>query len=313
MFLHSLAGSIVFVFALAGQTSQPQSPGSPRIIEVPLLDCSGMPCLEMSTASGKTLRLLIDTAEGNSYLDTKAAQALGVNLEPLKGATDSGLQQTTVPGAKLGDLPMGDFPFLVFDTTSQPEKLGQKPQALPADGALTYRAFQNRLLQIDYPHRSVHISEPQDTAPACPGACSDLIVKRVGNYGPPTLTAEGFAINRQAVAAQIDTLFTGTMLVYPTSVEKLGLKKEAKSKHKELFPFVENGAKLARFDGVAESFRNLQLAPDAPLYFFTSDDRPPSVPFDVTVGSGLLNHAMVSFDFKGMHFWMESAGSAPAQ
>src|SRR5579875_48633 len=82
-------------------------PAPARMVEVPLLDCSGLPCVELSTASGKTLRLLIDLGEANAYLDVKAAGMLGVELKALKGS-DGGdieqVQQTIVPGARLGDL-----------------------------------------------------------------------------------------------------------------------------------------------------------------------------------------------------------------
>ncbi len=285
------------------------------MIEIPLLDCSGLPCVDLSTASGKTVRLLIDTGEVNSYLDIKVAQALGLSFGPLTGGGDSGMaevQQTIVPGAKLGELPLGDFPFMVLDTTPQAIRPGQKVQRLPGDGALAYSAFQNRTLEIDYPHHLLRISSPEPNAPACPGVCSDLVIKHFGgHFGPVTLTTSGFAINGQPMDVQIDTLFTGTMLVYPASVEKLGFKKEAKAKHKEFFPFTQGGLKLARFDGASETFRDIPLMTDAPVYFMTPDDYPPEVQFDATVGSGLLSHAVVTFDFKGMHFWMDAAGTAP--
>ncbi len=285
------------------QNASPQS----RIVEVPLLDCTGLPCLDMSTASGKTLRLLIDIAEANSYLDTKAAQSLGVNLQALKSDNDTAIsqvQQTVVPGAKIGDLPMGDFPFMVLDTTPQANQTGGKLPPFPADGALTFRAFQNRLLQIDYAHHLVRVSEPLDAAQTCRQSCSDLVVRHIGNYGPVTLTTSGFSVNGQGVEAQLDTLFTGTMLIYPESVQKLGLKKLAKGKHKEFFPFTQGGVKLAQADGAAESFQSMELGLDLPLYFFTSDDHPNAVGFDATVGSGLLSRATAVFDFKGMHFWL---------
>ena len=292
--------------------SQPAA--SPRITEVPLLECSGLPCIDIATASGKTLRLLIDTGEVNSYLDSKTAQSLAVELQPLKGNNDTSIsqvQQTIVPGAKLGELPLGDFPFMVLDTTTQPEKLGEKLQPFPADGALTYGAFKNRLLQIDYIRHLVRVSEPQDAAPPCPQNCSELVIKHFGNYGPVTLTTTGFTLNGQPLEVQVDTLFTGTMLVYPASVEKLGLKKQAKGKHKEFFPFTQGGLKLSRADGATAAFRDLPLVQDAPVYFFTAEDHPPAVQFDATVGSALLSHAVVTFDFKGMHMWME-AGTTPA-
>jgi hypothetical protein len=156
------AGAQVPPAPLAPSTpTAPPAPGSspgmspagaqPRIAEIPLLDCSGLPCVDMRTASGKTLRLLIDTGEINSYLDSKVARSLAVELQGLKGNADnsanSEVQQTVVPGAMLGDLPMGDFPFMVLDTTPQPEKLGVKPEPLPGDGVLTFSAFKNRLLR----------------------------------------------------------------------------------------------------------------------------------------------------------------------
>ncbi|SRR5579884_147600 len=301
--------------ALSGPLPGPQqnATSQPRLVEVPLLDCAGLPCIEMSTSSGKTLRLLIDTAEANSYLDIKAAQSLGATLQPLKTEqnTDvSQVQQTTAPGAKIGDLPMGDFPFMVIDTTPQPDKPGEKLPPFPADGALTYTAFHNRMLQIDYAHHLVRLSEPLDAPPACPQTCSDLKVGHVGNYGPLTLTATGFSVNAEPVDAQIDTLFTGTMLIYPGSVQKLGLKKLAKAKHKEFFPYLQGGVKLAQADGAAEAWQSVPLGQDLPLYFFTSDDHPNAVSYDATVGSGLLSHATAVFDFKGMRFWLDAGTAA---
>lgn len=286
----------------------------PRVIEVPLLDCSGLPCLEMSTASGKTLRLLIDTAEANAYLDLKAAQALGANLQGLKtdaNADVSQVQQTVVAGAKIGDLPMGDFPFMVLDTAPQATTSNEKPAPIPADGALTFRSFQQRVLKIDYAHHVVHLSEPLDTAPPCPQTCTDLIAKHIGEYGPVTLTTSGFSVNGQPINVQLDTLFTGTMVIYPDAVQKLDLKKLAKAKHKEMFPYFQGGMKLAQAEAATEGYQSNQFGPDLPLYFFTADERPTNVSYDATVGSGLLNRATAVFDFKGMKFWLETAPASP--
>jgi hypothetical protein len=313
MYRLSLVGLIAA--ALYALQATPQSPDSLNIklAEVPLLDCSGLPCVDMSAANGKTFRLLIDLADVNSFLDAKGAKVTGLPLQPLKGNDGndiSEIQQTVVAGAKLGDLPMGDFPFMVFDTAT-PEPNLEKHQPLPADGALAYSAFKNRILQIDYAHHVVRISEPQTAPAACPRACSGLIIKHFGgDYGPITLTTDGFTINGQPVEAQLDTLFTGTVLVYPASVEKLGLKKQSKAKQKENFPYTQSGLTLARSDdGATASFGGLPLMQNGPLYFGTSDDHfPATLHFDATVGWGLLNHAVVTLDFPGMHVWIEAGG-----
>lgn len=283
----------------------------PRMVEVPLLDCAGLPCVELTTGSGKTLRLLIDLGEANAYLDTKAAQALGLELQALKGSDGgdiSEVQQTVVPGARLGDLPLGDFPFLVLDTTPQPDKLGQKTEPLPGDGALTYGAFKNRLVQMDTRNHVLRVSEPQADAEPCPHDCSDLAIKHVGNWGPVTLTTKGFTVNGQSIEVQLDTLFTGTLLIYPGSVEKLGLKRESKAKPKELFPYTQGGVKLARANEGALAFRGIPLLPDGPVYFGAKDANLPAVQFDATAGMGVLSRATATFDLKGMHFWMDSTG-----
>ena len=280
----------------------------PQVAEVPMIDCQGIPCVDMTTGSGKTLRLLIDTGELNSYLTIKAAQNLGTELHALPGgdgAETSAVQQTVVPGAGLGNMPMGEFPFLVVDPTPASDQLGLKPLPLPGDGVLTFSAFKDRMLQLDYPRRLVRISEPLDAAMPCSNECSDLVIRHFGRFGPATLTSfGGFSVNRRSVDVQIDTVFTGTMLIYPDSVQKLGLQKEAKAKHKELFPFTQGGLKLVRVEDTEAGYYGAAVKRDSPLYFFPSSEPAPSVQFDATVGSGLLSRGVVTFDFKGMHMWM---------
>ena len=316
---------VALVFPLSAQ-SQPGSPQA-QFHEVPLLDCSGLPCLEMTSRSGKTIKLVIDTAEPNSFLDVKVAQTLDSNVKPIKADNDadiSQIQQSTVAGAKIGDLPMGDFPFLAIDTTPEanphqpklplsrdPSRAKQTP-AFPADGALGFRAFENRILQIDYPHHKVRLSEPVDQPQPCPQTCTDLVIKHFGNYGPVTLTTTGFSVNGQPLDVQIDAEFSGTMLVYPDSVKKLGLKKLAKAKQKSFFPFLQGGLKLAEAEGGGTvTYQSLQLGQELPIYFFDSSDAHTNpVNFGATVGSGLFVHLTAVFDFKGKHFWVQASNPA---
>lgn len=318
---YSFAFLLLVVTSAWGQTAPASSQaGSVRTVEIPLLACEGLPCVDMATGSGKTLRLLIDTGEINSYLDIAVARSLGADLRGLAGGGDSSaaseVQQTTVPGARLGDLPMGDFPFMVFDTKPQRDQAGKGSQALPADGVLTFGAFKNRTLQLDFARHLMRVSEPLEMPLACPHECHDLVIKRFGRFGPATLTVDGFAVNGKPVDAQIDTLFTGTLLVYPTAIEKLGLKREAKTKHKEVFLMRQSERKLVRTDSANENFGSIPLLQQAPMYFLPTDEPPPAVQFDAKVGLGLLSLAPVTFDFKAMHMWMDapetSATDVPA-
>lgn len=294
------------------QNATPQTSSGPRFVEVPLLDCSGLPCIEMTTGSGKTLKLVIDLGEPNSYLDIKAAQTLSADVKPMKSDADADItqvQQTVVPGAKIGDLPMGDFPFTVLDTTPSPEQPNAKEiPPFPADGALAFRAFQNRIVAIDYLNHKVRISEPLEAEQPCPLPCTDLVVRHVGQFGPVTLTTEGFSVDNQPIQAQIDTMFPGTVLIYQDFVKQFGLKKLAKGKHKQFFPYLLGGVKLAEADGSATvGYKQGLHMTDLPLYFFDKDDdHQEPANFNATIGSGLFHGATVVFDFKGKHFWLEN-------
>lgn len=296
----------LFAALLAGACAFAQNP---KTVELPLVDCSGLLCVEGTAGNGQPLRLALDLGGKNAYLDVKAAQKLG-----LAPSGNSPVQQTVVPGLRLGNLPMGDFPFMVLDMTPDPSDSLKKvpPKPLPADGALTYGAFQNRMVQVDVARRVIRISEPLDAALPCPNVCSDVVMKHFGRFGPVTLTVKGFEINGQSVDAQIDTLFTGTLLVYPGVVERLGIKKLSKSKEKEAFPFTQDGLQLARADGVSVGFRGTTLMQDAPVYFWAEKDEAPSATqFDATVGDAMLQEVLATFDFKGQHFWIEKPASHP--
>ncbi|HEX4773785.1 MAG TPA: retropepsin-like aspartic protease [Bryobacteraceae bacterium] len=290
-----LASALVFCTTVLAQ--------APKTGALPLLDCDGLLCIDATAGGGQTLRLVLDLGARNAYLDSKAAQKLGI-----APAGDSPVQQTTVAGLRLGDLPMGDFPFMVLDTTPDLsagfKKVKSKP--LPADGALTFGAFQNRMLQVDIANKFIHVSEPLKDAVPCPNKCADIVTKHFGRFGPVTLTVVGFELNGQSLDAQIDTLFTGTILIYPAAVERLGIKKLAKSKQKEPFPYAQDGLRLARADGGDLSFRGVALMQNAPVYFWAEKDEAPSAThFDATVGTALLSHGVATFDFKGQHFWIE--------
>ncbi|HWF48850.1 MAG TPA: hypothetical protein VG168_17715 [Bryobacteraceae bacterium] len=295
---------------------QIRATAAPAFHEVQLFDCSGIPCVDMTIGSAggeiKTLRLLIDTSGPNAYLDSRIAASMNLDVKPMAGADGKPIeeiQQTVAPGAKLGDLPMGDFPFLVLnlnDSDNSGSLTKRKAAPLPGDGALTFGSFRNRIVQLDFRNHVMRVSEPITTPQPVPANSADLIVKHFGNYGPATIVTPGFSVNGRLIEAQIDTLFTGTILIYPESVNKLVLEKQSKARKKEDFPFW-GGVKLVRGNAEAEGFGNLELLQNAPLYFATPDaaTHTPEGQFDATVGVALLSGTAMTLDFVDKKIWVE--------
>src|SRR5271154_3778460 len=83
-----------------------------------MLDCSGLPCVDVTLADGKHLKMLIDTGDVSSVLDTKVAKDLGLEVLPVKdgdGKDIPGYGKTVLHSLKVGDAGLGDVKVLVID------------------------------------------------------------------------------------------------------------------------------------------------------------------------------------------------------
>lgn len=268
-----------------------------------MLDCSGLPCIDVRVATGRHLRLLIDTGNVNSVLDTGIAKELGLPVSPAYGRDGkpvAGYGRTMPTAVNLGNAPLGDIKFLVMDVAAY-----VKRDRMPAaDGTLAYTAFKDRILELDYVHRTVRVSEPLTSTYPCPGFCGMLTTPTFGKEGPPIIVATGFSVNNKPITAQIDTLFSGTMLIYPASVNRLGLTEQARTSTKRFFKYTDDGVEMLEGHSQTEAFVERVLARDAPLYFATEAVHLPDGMFDATVGHRLFEHSVVSLDLHNMKIWM---------
>ncbi len=268
--------------------------------EVPLLDCDGMPCVEARMGGGPVLKMGIDTGNADSVLDTAYAEAAGLKpTAPLPAGAPSGMFRTMIASISVGNatlMNVGTLAMSLSDMIAQ----SQMPHV---DGTLAYTAFKDRILQIDFVGRKVRISEVL-TAPAeCSGVCDKISLIKFGKEGPPIVVANGFEINGKKASAQIDTMFSVTLLVYTASIEKLRLAKTNKSRD---FPFTDGGVKMKEAPAEKEGFHGLTLSGPAPLvYFPTPDVHEPDGLFDATVGLELFYKAAVTLNFHDMTISVE--------
>lgn len=268
-----------------------------------MLNCSGLPCMEVTVAGGTPLKLLIDTGNTHSLLDEAKAKELGLELQPINGPDGKpypGYWFATLKDVKAGDASLGELKVLVADLKPSLAK-GDFPTA---DGTLAYTAFQDRVLKLDYRNQRVGISEPLKAEVPCPDSCGELTTPTFGRKGPPIVATTGFKVNNEPVVVQIDTLYSGTMLIFPTSVGKLGLADQAASARKRFFPFTDGGVDMLEGAADAEAFGAMVLKKDAALYFATPKVHTPDGMFDGTVGHELFAGHVLMLDFHAHHFWL---------
>jgi predicted aspartyl protease len=276
--------------------------------EVPLLECEGTPCIEATAGEGKSLRLSIDTGNVNSVLNSKVAQSLGLKpTERQESGAPEGMFQTVVPALRIGALKLQNLAVLSADL-SEMIRAKEMPRV---DGILAYTAFQDRVLQLDFAAHVLRISEPQPTG-SCRGRCDKISLITFGKEGPPIVVAQGFELNGEKVSAQVDTMFTGSMLIYNASVEKLSLKGAAQSKDVRFFPLTDGGVNMKEAEAQKEGFGDLTLSGEKPrVYFPTENVHEPDGLFDATVGMELFSGVVLTLDFHDMTIGIEKANKTP--
>lgn len=300
--LLSMISVAVIVACFAAQAGA-QSSHAKFATEVPLLDCDGMPCVEARIGSGPALKLGIDTGNIDSVLDAAYAEAAGLkSTVPLPAGAPAGMFRTEIPLVSVGNAKLVGVRTLAMalgDMISQ----NQMPHV---DGTLAYTAFKDRVLQIDFAAHKVRISEVLMAPAGCAGTCDKISLIKFGKDGPPIVVASGFEINGKKVSAQVDTMYSGSLLVYTASIEKLQLAEASKTTKTRDFPFTDGGVKMKEAPADKESFRGWTLSGPAPLvYFPTPDVHEPDGLFDATVGLDLFYNAVLTLNFHDMTIVVE--------
>lgn len=293
----------LFAALYVSQARAESAGGRKFATEVPLLDCDGMPCIEARIGIGPNLKMGIDTGNVDSVLDTPYAEAAGLKPTAALPGAPPGMYKTEIPSISVGSIKLTNVGTLAMVLT---DMISQK-QMPHVDGTLAYTAFKDRILQIDFVGRKVRISEVLTSPAECTGACDKISLIKFGNGGPPIVVADGFEINGKKVSAQVDTMYSGTLLVYTASIEKLQLSAAAKTDKSRDFPFTDGGVKMKEAPAEKESFHDLVLSGPAPLvYFPTEDVHEPDGLFDATVGVELFYKATLTLNFHDMTVSVET-------
>lgn len=289
------ATALGFLFLLPSAASA--APAIPDLVNLAYTPCAGMICIPVTLADGKSHVLLLDTGNVNSWLLADTARAMGLKLEAIEqdgktlpGLYRLGVQQVSLQGQELS----GRFLALSRAQTGE----------LPAEveGALAYPLFKDRVLQIDYAHLVVRVFKPQ---PADSGAAgSELKLITFGKQGPPIVVGSGFSVNGRAVSAQVDTCYTGTVLVYTQAIGSLGLERAARDGRPKYFPYTDGGVNMNEAAAESVGFGSYVLSRQPALVYFPgttgSPVHQPDGLFEATVGNALFVHSIVTLDFHSM-------------
>jgi hypothetical protein len=261
-------------------------------VDVPMTVCDGFPCITAQLGSNEPGTVLIDTGNVVSIVDNAQAAAIGFSDKPGPDGNVHAAHTT----AQIGDLKLEDVPAYATDLKGAIIK-GEMPHA---DATLAYSAFKDRAVQMDFIHHRFRVSPPNPAKSECRDDCAALHLITFGRKGPPIVVADGFAVNGKTVTAQIDSVWSGSLLIYTASITKLGLSDAATVKTSERFPFTDGGVNELKGNARDIGFAGKVLTRNAALYFPTPGVHEPDALFDGTVGIALFRDRIVTLDFHNM-------------
>jgi hypothetical protein len=243
--------------------------------------------------AGKPITLLIDTGDAHNLISVELAKSYGWALEPYTDKSGK-----VVPGV----FNAGSH-VLTLGTLAAPVSFLAVPDADMGsqgiyEGSLVYTFFKDRVLQIDYPHHLLRVSAVLNGNAASGKARGQLRIVNFHTWGPPIVVGGPFTINGRSVQAQIDTGYTGTMLIYTAAIEPLGLSDLAKQGIGEVFPFTDGGVTMLAAKARQVGFADTVIDGQRPIvYFPTPGVHEPENPFEATVGNALFKNCIVTLNF----------------
>jgi len=303
--LAAVAAAVAALGLALGARAEAPSPIT-YAADVPMIEADGgLPCLQVQVADGSSALFAVDTGNTRAVVDTKVAKAAGLILVALPPPMPSDVYKTSLPALRIGALALPVDKALVADFAKN---------QLPADlgGTLGYTVFKDRAVQLDFIGHRIRISAPL-TAPAMlPGRVDRWSAITFGKQGPPIVVARGFEVGGMPITAQVDTMFTGSTVIYDASIARLGFSGLAATKETEFFPLTDGGVKMLAVRVPSESFRGAALGGDNPkLYFPTPGVHQPDALFDATVVLELLKHSILTLDFHDMLISVSGSGGEP--
>jgi hypothetical protein len=260
---------------------------TPAVARIPLLSCSGLPCVD-ATFGGAKLRLLISLADQNSFLTSLGT----VKANAKRPRTEVGKARSL----KLGAVELNDL-FSSDDTLGGAFPDGSDKLSSSVDGTLSYGAFGERLLVLNIRDKYIEVSEQPLTRPACPASCSQLHDAREQEVGNTvTLTSDGFTVGNVPLRARLDTLYPGAVVV-------LGALKGLPAAGSGPATGEYRASRLSLLETAPVYLNGKAVANAAPVVRADGSIATRGRQLDSAVGLAILSAGTYGFDLRSMKMW----------
>lgn len=268
--------------------------------DVPIMRCSGLPCVNVQLDGRPPIRLLLDFASFASYVSASAVRNQHVGISSR---------------AQIGSVVLTDRFFVVNPVSEGSLAQIGRDQFPGGDGGLSLRAFADRLFVLDLLHQRLRVSVTTPPKSACPSGCGKLVLARKGDFASVEIwAADGFSLNNRPVTALVDPLYPGAVIA-SQPIEGL-IRPERRGKQLYL-PGVAIGRKyhtdpLFSVGSIFITFGGRTVCNSAPLTRYDQLFGLCCDTYQAMIGRAVLSEFTFAFDLRNAVMWIADTNARPS-
>ncbi len=282
---------------MSGEPIGPAPTGKTVVLDMPFDFSSGVILLEMDFGDAHPRKLIFDTGNDRSMLDSVVAKELGLPAPAPSGNNPpSPYYKAVVPSCRLGGEFFGDFPVIVGSFSKQVAD----DYHIHCDGSIGYGFFRNRIVQIDYPARRFRLLAQVPASHS--GATTAISWRKYWSKSPDLVTVENLVVSERKVCAQIDTFLAQSAILFPTKLP--GLKTEPAA---GVAAIQYEDAKLdaVQLDG-GLTLGGCSTNDKTPVFLAGAKAHVPETEIAAVLGNAFFQQTVLTFDFPSSRLIVDS-------
>ena len=298
---------MVIILALTNADAPRASGGEPAasaadkavLLDMPFDFSSGVILLDVNLGGGRSQKLVFDTGNNISALDSAAAKELGFVPAPGPSPAPAASRPSkfVVLTVVLGGQSLGSLEMYVAPLSQQVAD----GYGVHCDGTLGYGFFKDRIVQIDYPNRRFRVVA-HAPAVTTPEESTTISWRKYWSKSPDLVTVENLAVAGHPVCAQIDTFFAhAAILFFP----KLPWLKSEPAPEVAMIKYEEAKLGAVRVQG-GLSVCNVRTGDATPIYLAGADAHVPETEIAAILGNEFFRQSVLTLDFPGSRLSVES-------
>jgi predicted aspartyl protease len=243
--------------------------------------------------------MILDTGSDVATIDLATAKELGLNLKATGGQITGGGSEkpqvflTQIAQVEIGSLASKNIYAVALDLSRQSQVLGK-----PLHGVLGYSVLKNRVVQFDYPKRTIRFYSVSPYPKAETGTNNSRRVTLPFRLPDESPIIDDVYVNGKQIKAVIDTGGGGAYFaLMPEAITSLGLEQEMAQAEPDSGSMGFRGVVTSR-KGKIKSLRVGAINVDSPtVIFYPKGVGKDNRKFGGAIGNAFLQDFVVTFDY----------------